>query len=85
MLFGENNISVRLGVVFSTLASGLFVYLSAKWLGKTRLAFNAVFIYLSMLMVFTIGTYNILDPIETAFITMVIFFPMGFNDKILLS
>ncbi|MEX0423966.1 lipid IV(A) 4-amino-4-deoxy-L-arabinosyltransferase [Providencia rettgeri] len=75
MLFGENNISVRLGVVFSTLASGLFVYLSAKMAWKnSRLAFNAVFIYLSMLMVFTIGTYNILDPIVTAFITMVIFF-----------
>lgn len=75
MLFGENNISVRLGVVFSTLVSGLFVYLSAKMAWKnSRLAFNAVFIYLSILMVFTIGTYNILDPIVTAFITMVIFF-----------
>ncbi|NHX34534.1 lipid IV(A) 4-amino-4-deoxy-L-arabinosyltransferase, partial [Escherichia coli] len=57
------------------LVSGLFVYLSAKMAWKnSRLAFNAVFIYLSMLMVFTIGTYNILDPIVTAFITMVIFF-----------
>ncbi|MGG4610048.1 lipid IV(A) 4-amino-4-deoxy-L-arabinosyltransferase [Providencia sp. Me31A] len=75
MLFGENNVSVRLGVVFSTLASGVFVYLSAKMAWRnSRLAFNAAFIYLSMLMVFTIGTYNILDPIVTAFITMVIFF-----------
>ncbi|EPL9571048.1 lipid IV(A) 4-amino-4-deoxy-L-arabinosyltransferase [Providencia rettgeri] len=75
MLFGENNVSVRLGVVFSTLISGLFVYLSAKMAWKNpRIAFNATFIYLSMLMVFTIGTYNILDPIVTAFITMVIFF-----------
>lgn len=75
MLFGENNVSVRLGVVFSTLISGLFVYLSAKMAWKnSRIAFNATFIYLSMLMVFTIGTYNILDPIVTAFITMVIFF-----------
>lgn len=75
MLFGENNISVRLGVVFSTLISGVFVYLSAKMAWKnSRIAFNAAFIYLSMLMVFTIGTYNILDPIVTAFITMVIFF-----------
>ena len=75
MLFGENNVSVRLGAVFSTLMSGLFVYLCAKraW-GKERIAFNAVFIYLSMFIVFTIGTYNILDPIVTAFITMVIFF-----------
>lgn len=78
MLFGENNISVRLGVVFSTLVSGLFVYLSAKMAWKnSRIAFNAAFIYLSMLMVFTIGTYNILDPIVTAFITMVIFFFNG--------
>ncbi|WP_369309746.1 lipid IV(A) 4-amino-4-deoxy-L-arabinosyltransferase [Providencia rettgeri] len=75
MLLGENNVSVRLGVVFSTLISGLFVYLSAKMAWKNpRIAFNASFIYLSMLMVFTIGTYNILDPIVTAFITMVIFF-----------
>ncbi|EPL6456729.1 MULTISPECIES: lipid IV(A) 4-amino-4-deoxy-L-arabinosyltransferase [Providencia] len=75
ILFGENNVSVRLGVVFSTLISGLFVYLSAKMAWKNpRIAFNATFIYLSMLMVFTIGTYNILDPIVTAFITMVIFF-----------
>ncbi|WP_336298932.1 lipid IV(A) 4-amino-4-deoxy-L-arabinosyltransferase [Providencia sp. PROV110] len=75
MLFGENNVSVRLGAVFSTLVSGLFVYLSAKMSWKNaRIAFNAAFIYLSMLMVFTIGTYNILDPIVTAFITMVIFF-----------
>ncbi|MGO2334402.1 lipid IV(A) 4-amino-4-deoxy-L-arabinosyltransferase [Providencia sp.] len=75
MLFGENNVSVRLGAVFSTLLSGFFVYLSAKmaW-KKENIAFNAVFIYLSMLMVFTIGTYNILDPIVTAFITMIIFF-----------
>ncbi|MEQ4692434.1 MULTISPECIES: lipid IV(A) 4-amino-4-deoxy-L-arabinosyltransferase [Providencia] len=75
MLFGENNVSVRLGVVFSTLTSGVFVYLSAKmaW-KKADLAFNAVLIYLSMLMVLTIGTYNVLDPILTAFITMSIFF-----------
>ncbi|MDD9339357.1 MAG: lipid IV(A) 4-amino-4-deoxy-L-arabinosyltransferase [Providencia heimbachae] len=75
MLFGENNVSVRLGAVFSTLLSGFFVYLSAKlaW-KKESIAFNATFIYLSMLMVFTIGTYNILDPIVTAFITMIIFF-----------
>ncbi|HGI5214560.1 TPA: lipid IV(A) 4-amino-4-deoxy-L-arabinosyltransferase [Providencia alcalifaciens] len=75
MLFGENNVSVRLGVVFSTLISGLFVYLSAKMAWKNKdLAFNAVLIYLSMFMILTIGTYNILDPIVTAFITMIIFF-----------
>lgn len=75
LLFGENNVSVRLGVVFSTLISGLFVYLSAKmaW-KKSDIAFNAVLIYFSMFIVLTIGTYNILDPIVTAFITMIIFF-----------
>ncbi|MCW2256515.1 4-amino-4-deoxy-L-arabinose transferase [Providencia alcalifaciens] len=75
MLFGENNVSVRLGVVFSTLTSALFVYLSAKmaW-KKANLAFNATLIYLSMFMVLTIGTYNVLDPIVTAFVTMVMFF-----------
>ncbi|EPW3171893.1 lipid IV(A) 4-amino-4-deoxy-L-arabinosyltransferase [Providencia stuartii] len=75
MLFGENNVSVRLGVVFSTLISALFVYLSAKraW-QKADLAFNATLIYLSMLMILAMGTYNILDPILTAFITMAIFF-----------
>ncbi|WP_368870117.1 lipid IV(A) 4-amino-4-deoxy-L-arabinosyltransferase [Providencia vermicola] len=75
MLFGENNVSVRLGVVFSTLTSALFVYLSAKMAWKKNdLAFNATLIYLSMLMVLAIGTYNVLDPILTAFITMAIFF-----------
>ncbi|UDG81148.1 Undecaprenyl phosphate-alpha-4-amino-4-deoxy-L-arabinose arabinosyl transferase [Candidatus Hartigia pinicola] len=75
ILFGENNISVRLGVVFSTLTSALFIYLSAKmaW-EKTIIAFNAAFIYLSMLIVLTVGTYNILDPIVTSFITMTMFF-----------
>lgn len=75
MLFGENNVSVRLGVVFSTLISGLFVYLCAKmaW-EKANLAFNAVLIYLAMFIVLTIGTYNVLDPILTAFMTMAIFF-----------
>ncbi|MEI9699106.1 phospholipid carrier-dependent glycosyltransferase [Moellerella wisconsensis] len=46
VLFGESNLSVRLGVVFSTLISGLFIYLSAMlaW-NNRRLAYNAVFIY----------------------------------------
>lgn len=75
MLFGENNVSVRLGVVFSTLVSALFIYLSAKMAWKKHhIAFNAALIYLSMLMVLAIGTYNILDPIVTAFVTMAMFF-----------
>ncbi|UNH26964.1 lipid IV(A) 4-amino-4-deoxy-L-arabinosyltransferase [Moellerella wisconsensis] len=74
VLFGESNLSVRLGVVFSTLISGLFIYLSAMlaW-NNRRLAYNAVFIYLSTFIVFTIGTYNVLDPILTAFVTMMMF------------
>ena len=89
LLFGDSNTSVRLGVVFSTLISGLFVYLSAwrAWANR-RLAYNALFIYLSTLIVFSIGTYNVLDPIVTMFVTMTMFFfqwgitTTSFNQKL---
>lgn len=62
-LFGDSNFAVRFGVVFSTGMSALMVFALAMLMWRQRrLAFLATLIFLSMLLVFGVGTYSVLDP-----------------------
>lgn len=74
-LFGGGNFSVRIVVVTSTLLTGLFVYRAAMLIWHNRaLAFNALVVFLSSFLVLAIGTYNILDPIVTMFVTIAMYY-----------
>ena len=62
-LFGENNFAVRFGSVFSTGMTALLVFALAMLMWRNaRRASLAVLIFLSMVLVFSIGTYSVLDP-----------------------
>lgn len=62
-LFGDNNFSVRFASVFSTGMTALLVFALAWMMWKNaRRAYLAVLIFLSMVLVFSIGTYSVLDP-----------------------
>lgn len=74
-LFGDGHFSVRVVVVTSTLLTGLFVYKAAMQVWHNRsLAFNALVVFLSSFLVLAIGTYNILDPIVTLFMTAAMYY-----------
>ncbi|MDR2290974.1 MAG: lipid IV(A) 4-amino-4-deoxy-L-arabinosyltransferase [Serratia marcescens] len=62
-LFGENNFAVRFGSVFSTGMTALLVFALAMlmWRNASR-ASLAMLMFLSMVLVFSIGTYSVLDP-----------------------
>lgn len=62
-LFGDTNFAVRFGSVFSTGMTALLVFVLAMlmWRNAHR-ACLAVLIFLSMVLVFSIGTYSVLDP-----------------------
>lgn len=62
-LFGDSNFAVRFASVFSTGITALLVFALA-WLmwRNARRASLAVLIFLSMVLVFSIGTYSVLDP-----------------------
>ncbi|MCP6536369.1 phospholipid carrier-dependent glycosyltransferase, partial [Klebsiella pneumoniae] len=55
--------------------TGLFVYRAAMLVWHNRnLAFNALVVFLSSFLVLAIGTYNILDPIVTMFVTIAMYY-----------
>lgn len=69
-IFGDNNFAVRFGSVFSTGLSALLVFWLATLMWRNRnTALLATFIYLSSLLVFSIGTYSVLDPMITLWLT----------------
>ncbi|MBH1919924.1 lipid IV(A) 4-amino-4-deoxy-L-arabinosyltransferase [Serratia surfactantfaciens] len=62
-LFGENNFAVRFGSVFSTGMTALLVFALAMLMWRNaRRASLATLMFLSMVLVFSIGTYSVLDP-----------------------
>lgn len=69
-LFGENNFGVRFASVFSTGITALLIFALAMlmWRDRDR-AYLSVLIFLSMLLVFSIGTYSVLDPMITLWLT----------------
>lgn len=74
-LFGGGHFSARIVVVTSTLLTSLFVYRAALLVWHNQsLAFNALVVFLSSFLVLSIGTYNILDPIVTMFVTMAMYY-----------
>ncbi|WP_413727656.1 lipid IV(A) 4-amino-4-deoxy-L-arabinosyltransferase [Sodalis sp. RH19] len=69
-LFGDSNFAVRFGVVLSTGASALLVYVLAMMMWQARrTACLAALIFLSMLLVFGVGTYSVLDPMVSLWLT----------------
>ena len=69
-LFGESHFAVRIVVVTSTLLTGWLIYKASMVVWRnSALAFNAMTVFLSSFLVLAIGTYNILDPIVTLFVT----------------
>ncbi|WP_145561702.1 lipid IV(A) 4-amino-4-deoxy-L-arabinosyltransferase [Yersinia aldovae] len=62
-LFGDTNFAVRFGSIFSAAMSAVLVYWLATLLWRNRsTSLLATFIYLSMFLVFGIGSYAVLDP-----------------------
>jgi len=69
-LFGHNNFSVRFGSVFSVTLSALMTgWLAFRlWRDKTIAILSGV-IFLTCLLVYAIGTYSLLDPMITLWLT----------------
>lgn len=75
MIFGDSNFAVRFGSVFSTFVSALLVFWLANVLWHNRkTAYTATLIYLSFTLVFSIGTYSVLDPMLTLWINAAMVF-----------
>ncbi|MFC0227105.1 lipid IV(A) 4-amino-4-deoxy-L-arabinosyltransferase [Serratia aquatilis] len=69
-LFGENNFSVRFASAFSTGLTALLVFALAWMMWKNaRRASLAALIFLSMVLVFSVGTYSVLDPMIALWLT----------------
>lgn len=69
MIFGDTNFAVRFGSVFCILLSALLVYRMAKMMWRNNhVAYVASFIYVSMFLVFAVGTYSVLDPMLSLWI-----------------
>lgn len=69
-LFGDSNFAVRFGSIFSTGLTALLVFALAWLMWKNaRRAYLAVLIFLSMVLVFSIGTYSVLDPMISLWLT----------------
>ena len=62
-LFGETNFAVRAGVIFSTaLVAGMVSWFAWQLWRDKRVAMMAAIIFITMLEVYGIGTYAVLDP-----------------------
>lgn len=72
MIFGHNRVGARIGVVFSTLMSALMLFwLSIRFFNNQRLALTASLIFLTSLLVYGTGTYAVLDPMLSMWLTAV--------------
>ncbi len=70
LLFGHNNFAVRFGSVFSVTLSALMVVWLAKriWKDNATAVMSGV-IFLTCFLVYGIGTYAVLDPMITLWLT----------------
>ncbi len=69
-IFGDSNFAVRFGSVFSIMLSAFLLYRLAMMMWQCRqTAFISCLIYISMFIVFSVGTYSVLDPMFSLWVT----------------
>ncbi|WP_370557649.1 lipid IV(A) 4-amino-4-deoxy-L-arabinosyltransferase [Edwardsiella tarda] len=69
-LFGDGNFAVRAGAVLATVLSALLVFwLARRLLANRGAALLAALIYLTSFLVYGVGSYAVLDPIFTLWMT----------------
>lgn len=69
MLFGENAFAVRLPEALATGLTALLIFLFMRRFATARSGLIAAVIYLSCLEVLGVGTFAVLDPLLTLFLT----------------